>query len=145
MILFSAVLSRWWYYKRTSNSCVWWCLIRTRTSGWCRWPCWKQGEGEDSRAIDTHSRAKEEYSLMLTLRQHKRLQIELRVVFWNSFFWMVVSYVATARGAYTQMENPERPHPLVSTYTVLSLFVFSCTTDILVEVCVAWSDFLKHQ
>ena len=75
----------------------------------------------------------QEYSLVLTRRQHRRLQSELSVVFWNLLFWLTVGYVGTVQLALRQTENPEPPYIILQAVSSTCIaFVF--TTDLMVEL-----------
>ena len=74
-----------------------------------------------------------EYILVLSRRQHQRLEVEYTVVFYNAFFWMILGYVITVQTAMVQLQTPDS-----TTLERVPLgveFGFIYTTDLLVEVC----------
>ena len=85
------------------------------------------------------SEISQEYSLVLTQRQHKRLQTELTVVFWNAFFWMMFGYIGTVQNSLVQAQSPERP--INFWYVMLyGTIGFALTNDLLVEVFCMWQE-----
>ena len=75
----------------------------------------------------------QEYSLVLTKRQHRRLQVELTVVFWSAFFWMMFGYLGSVQQALMQAKIPESPI-FVNNFNLVGTIGFAFTTDLVVEL-----------
>ena len=85
--------------------------------------------------IMTDSRLEEmskEFSLVLTRRQCERLEVELSVVFWSAFAWMLFGYVATANMTALAISRPEEPY--LGFFFMIAILGFALTTGLVVEL-----------
>ena len=85
----------------------------------------------------------QEYSLVLTQRQHKRLQTELTVVFWNAFFWMMFGYIGIVQISLVRAQSPESGHHVHLTslfWMMVAMPGFALTNDLLVEGFCMWQE-----
>ena len=76
----------------------------------------------------------QEFSLVLTKSQHARLKLELTVVFWSAFSWMLVGYAGSVPMSVDAMAHPDESVPR-QLLTLIAIVGFALTTDLVVEVC----------
>ena len=84
----------------------------------------------------------QEFSLVLTKQQHRRLQLELSVVFWSAFFWMFFGYGAAVLVTVESMAHPDESAPR-QLLTLIAIAGFALTTDPVVEAYCTYGEISK--